>query len=279
MKNRLMQAGKFILLLALCLTLGCAAPLGSMNEITAQAADSTITVVSDGTWKTKSKKVYYIKSDGSKTKGLVEIGGKNYYFDSKGVQRTGWQKISGDYYYFKIATGKKGYMVKSSTVNGIKLKKTGKASTSSSTKKQKLKVLVKANEVVEKATKPTMTKKEKLKATWNYILKHYTYRGSPKFNKKDKHWDQTYALSFFNKKKGACYQFGAAFAYLGNACGYSKCYAVSSGGHGWALINNKVYDPTWAMQDKKHNYYGRSLNSTAKGVPNYKKSAYYKIKI
>ncbi len=271
------RVGMFFLFLLLALTFSCVTPIGDAGEGTVQAASSTIKTVSGGKWKTKSKKVYYMNSKGKKTKGLVEINGKNYYFDSKGVQRTGWQKIKGDYYYFKIATGKKGYMVKNKKVNSVKLKKNGKASTSGNAK-TRLKVLVKANQVVEKATKPTMTKKEKLKATWDYILKKYRYSGSPTF-KKGSHWDQTYALDFFNKKHGNCYAFGAAFAYLGNACGYTNCYAISSGGHGWAEINGKVYDPTWAMQDKKHNYYGRSYDSKASGVPNYKKSRYYVKKI
>jgi len=262
------RSGRVLLLLALILALGVVTPLGGVGELTAQAAETTTTTTTETStvkanyWKTKSKKVYYYGKDGKKVKGLTKIGGKYYYFDSKGVQRTGWQKIDGSYYYFKVANKTKGYMVKNKKVNGIKLKKSGKASTSGNAK-SKLKVLVKAQKYMQKATKPTQTKKQKLKSCWNYLLKHTKYTGYEKF-KKTSHWDQTYALKIFDKGKGTCFAMGAAFAYLANACGYTKCYVVEGDGHGWAEIKGKVYDPSWATVDKKHDYFGMAYKLSGK---------------
>lgn len=46
-------------------------------------------------FKTINGKTYYIKSDGTKAKGLLKIGSKTYYFNEKtGVQLKGWQKDS-----------------------------------------------------------------------------------------------------------------------------------------------------------------------------------------
>ncbi len=248
---------------------------GSGNTVSAAETQTSC-------WKTKNKKVYYYNSEGKKVTGLVTIGGKKYYFNSKGVQRTGWQKIGSSYYYFKIANGSKGYMVKNTKVNGVTIAKNGKAKFTGKNKtklKAKVKVMVTANKLVEAATKPTMTKAQKLRACFNYLIKNYKYKGSPKFNKTS-NWAVDNAASLFTKKHGACYEFGAAFAFIANAVGYQNCYAVSSGGHGWAEVNGKVYDPTWEITDTRYSYYAVPMSlSGVGGRPNYKKYGYYKVKI
>ena len=49
----------------------------------------------------------YIKSDGSKQKGWLTLGGYKYYFNTKtGVQVKGWMKVNGKYtYYFTKGKG------------------------------------------------------------------------------------------------------------------------------------------------------------------------------
>lgn len=230
-----------------------------------------------GKWKSRNQKIFYYEN-GKKTVGLKQIDGKYYYFDLNGIQRTGWQTYEGHYYYFKIANGKKGYMETAKTINGIKIEEDGKAELTAASA-GKLNVLLKANQVVEKATKPEMKKSEKLKHSFAYLLKHFQYRGSPDFEK-SAHWEQIYAKALFEEGHGNCYAFGAAFAFLANAAGYKECYAVSSGGHGWAEINGKVYDPTWSLTDKDHNYYGISFDLSGKdGRPNYKNARKYIVKI
>ncbi len=223
----------------------------------------------------KNTKYYTVM--GRKTAGLRTIDGKSYYFDKQGIQRTGWQEYQGDYYFFKIADGEKGRMVTSCRVNGITLKKDGKAKITKESK-AKLEILVMANEIVEKATEPGMKRSEKLRKSFDYLIKNYRYRGSPKFQK-TKHWEQDYARSMFEKKHGNCFAYGAAFAFLANAVGCRDCYAVSSGGHGWAEVNGRIYDPSWCLTDKNHNYYGRNPNERGKGVPNYAKGRAYAVKI
>ncbi|MCI9489395.1 MAG: hypothetical protein HFG97_05190 [Dorea sp.] len=228
-------------------------------------------------WVTKRKQVYYYKS-GKKTTGLKEINGKYYYFDKKGVQHTGWQKIKGNYYFFRVANGKKGFMAKSTKVNGVTLKKNGRAKLNSDSR-SRLNVLLKANKIAEKATKPTMSKEQKLRACFDYAVKNFQYRGAPAFYK-SAHWERSYALDMFDKGHGNCYSYGAAFAYLANAAGYKNAYAISSGGHGWAEVDGKVYDISWHIVDKAHNYYGMSYSlSGADGRPGYKSSRIYVAKI
>ena len=77
------------------------------------------------------------------------------------------------------------------------------------------------------------------------------------------------------RKKADCFGFGAAFAYLANAVGY-KAYAVSSGGHGWAEVNGRVYDPDWAKVTGKIELYGgMNYNVTGPGIPRYKGNRLY----
>ena len=72
------------------------------------------------------------------------------------------------------------------------------------------------------------------------------------------------------RKREDCFGFGCAFAYLANAVGY-RAYAVSSGGHGWAEVDGRVYDPDWAKVTGKVNLYcGMNYNVTGPGIPYYK---------
>ncbi|MBQ6361475.1 MAG: hypothetical protein IJJ25_10085 [Lachnospiraceae bacterium] len=219
----------------------------------------------------------YYDENGKKVKGLKKIGKKYYCFDSKGRQHLGWQKIGKNYYFFKRTGGKKGYMVKSKTVNHIKLKKSGKAVKSSA--ENRLYALAEAQRIVEAATVPADKKEVKLKKTWNYFQKNYLYRGELKF-RNGANWDVSYARSVFLTKKGNCYGLGAAWAYLAGACGYAESYAVSSGGHGWCEINGRVYDPSWARVDKRYSYYNMDMNMSGRNkIPNYKKAGTYKKKV
>ena len=250
---------------------------GSLAEVWNVSAADTAGGTKKESWRTQMQEVFYY-SGGDKLTGLRRINGKYHYFDKKGVQRTGWQKIRNDYYFFRIVNGAGGYMVTSKKVNGVTLKSTGKAKkTKNST--AKLKVMVKANKILEKATKPTMKRYDKLKACFEYSIKNFKYRGSPKF-KKNKNWEYKYAMDMFNKGHGSCYAYGAAFAFLANAAGYKDAYAISSGGHGWAEVKGKVFDPSWEIVDKKHHYFNMSYKLSGKdGRPNYKKHRQYVKKI
>lgn len=230
-----------------------------------------------GKWKSRNQRCFYYEQ-GKKVTGLKKIQNNYYYFASNGIQKTGWQKIGDDYYYFKIANGKKGFMETSKTVNGIRLGKKGKAKITSKSE-AKLNVLIRANQIVEKAVRPEMKKSEKLQKCFDYLLKHFQYRGSPVFEYSGQ-WELDYAMDLFESGHGNCYAFGAAFAFLADAAGYQDCYAISSGGHGWAEADGKVYDPTWSLIDKTHSYYGVDYKQSGiDGRPDYKRARKYVEKI
>lgn len=222
------------------------------------------------TWVTaKSQKVYYYGSKGKKVTGLKEINGKFYYFDKSGVQRTGWQKIKNNYYFFNIAAKKKGYMVTSKTVNNICLDKNGKAKQTPESLR-KLKILVTANQIVEKITNPKMTKEQKLKKCFDYTIQTYGYQTWRTFSNTSG-WELSYAEDMFFRGRGNCFSYASAFAFLANAVGYKNVYVISSGGHGWAEIGGKVYDPDWTFVSKVDSYFAMSYDlSGVNGRPNYK---------
>lgn len=279
----------FLLLCSLCLTVCGPARTVSATETVSGKEDAGQTgkrkqkkKQPEGVWKEKKQNYYYYPAKGKRLTGLQEIKGKTYYFDQKGVQRTGWQKIKGDYYFFTIANGKKGSMVTDQKVNGVYLRKGGKAKVTADSK-SKLDVMVKANQFVERYTRPGMKKPEKLRRAFTYSIKKFSYCSSPEYGRNSGwkgHWERKYALEMFDKGGGDCYAYGASFAFLANACGYKDCYAISSGGHGWAEVDGEVYDPSWAIVDKRHNYFGMSYSLSGRGGrPRYKTNRLYVVKI
>lgn len=85
------------LMLAMLLIVGSTVFSASVKEVQAATAG----------FKTIAGKTYYIKSDGSKKKGWLTLGGYKYYFNTKtGVQVKGWMKVNGKYtYYFTKGKG------------------------------------------------------------------------------------------------------------------------------------------------------------------------------
>ncbi len=247
------------------------------DDVKDKNSDSEKKKTVTGKWKEKNQQFYYY-INGKRVTGIYKINQKYYYFDKNGVQRTGWQKIGDDYYFFRIANGKKGYRETSQTVNGIWLGAKGRAKITAGNK-TKLDIMTEAAKIVQKAAKPAVKKPEKLKKVFDYLLKNYRYAGSPSFAH-SAHWEQDYAQFMFRERHGSCYSYGAAFAFLANAVGYSECYAISSGGHGWAEVNGKVYDPSWCLADPRYSYFGVSpALSGVGGRPNYKRARNFVARI
>ena len=235
---------------------------------------------SSGTWKTSKGRHYYYNARGKKVKGKVKIGSRYYFFDKNGIQRYGWKKIKNNYYFFRISTGTTGaYMLTSTTINGIALDASGRASKSGSNLR-KLKLMTEANKIVEKISRPGMNKMQRLRASFDYVKKQYTYYCWREFrNTQD--WEKDFAEDmFFRGGRGDCVSYAAAFAYLANAVGMKKVYVICSGGHGWAEIGGKVYDPDWALVSSVDSYFAMSYDlSGVNGRPMYRGNRLYVKKI
>lgn len=119
-------------------------------------------------------------------------------------------------------------------------------------------VLFAAAQAVAKCTDSSMKREDKLRPAFDYIKENYLegVRHNPPIPYTEPDWPVTYASDILINGKGDCYSFGAAFAYMGRAMGFEESYAVNSGGHGWAEIENRTYDPEWSMHSNKYSYFG-----------------------
>lgn len=195
-------------------------------------------------WVKKKGCMYYYNKKGKRLKGLQKIGKKTYYFDKSYAQRVGWRKIGSEYYFFAIRYGKKGYMLKNQTVNGIRLRKSGRA-VQTEYALRKLGIMVKCAKIVDQQTNINQSKSEKLYTVFEHVKNDYSGRDIGGFNGSGD-WEMRYSEYMLWGGWGDCYSFGSLFAFLANAVGYSECWAVSDGGHGYAKVGNLWYDPNWA---------------------------------
>ena len=227
-------------------------------------------------WQTvKGKKYYFTKSGkkkGQAVTGLQTIAKKKYYFVTSGSKKyqmvTGWQKVGKSYYYF----GEDGASDSSKTVNSSrKSDKTGTAAKKTERRAQAL---------VEQITTDNMTKQEKLKACFNYVMKYKGRRPrTPHYCGKD--WPVVYANDMFLDGSGNCFSYAVAFAYMAKACGYKEVYACNSTGHGWVEIGGKVYDPE-QYRNTKYKYYGSSYSSAPgywRAISDWKSFKFKRVKI
>ena len=195
-----------------------------------------------GWFMSKKGYAYYYDENCQMVKNkVIKINDKCYYFDKKGRQHVGWVKYKKHYYYFKIAPMAKGYRVSKKTVNGIKTNERGRAINN----RRKVRLLTEANKIVFSITNFKMSQKKKNRACFMYMRKIRWINLTGFKNVKD--WDMLYAEYAIFQNKGDCYVGGCGFAYLAAAAGAKKVYAESSGGHGWAEINGRYYDPNWSM--------------------------------
>lgn len=207
----------------------------------------------DGKWITVKGEKYYQFQDGTRAKKqFVEIQGKRYYFGKKGVMQTGWMKQGKDYYYFDRSSGVQKLGGK---VDGISIKKNGKAKKTAYSKK-KLAVMIEAKKIVNKVTKPTDKKSEKLKKVFNWVLKHpyKRYRILAQAREK-KDWVMDYANDIYKKGDGCCVSEACAFAFLAKECGYKKVYVCDDKEHAWVEIGGRVYDVLFAKAKDYNKYY------------------------
>ena len=113
---------------------------------------------------------------------------------------------------------------------------------------------------VAQCTDSSMSREEKLRAAFEYIKRDDVFLEGvlhdPPYNELD--WPVVCANDLFVEGMGDCFSYGAAFAFIGKAVGYENCYACNSGGHGWAEIEGKAYDPEWDMHHQEYNHFGVS---------------------
>ncbi len=241
---------------------------------------------SAGKWKKQYGAKYYVLQDGSMAVGARKIGSTYYVFDEHGALLqpekkaivksgkskyyvtpegeaiAGWNIIKKKLY----KTNKRGKILTDQNVDGITLSKSGSAKKSSSTtwKKQFIKT-------VSAVTNDQMTKKEKLKACWNYLVSRRNFRYALKYPKlSEKNWQKKTAYNMLVTKSGNCYSFACAFAAMADTIGYKSyvvCGRVSGSRdhardgltrHAWVKISGLHYDPEGQFASWYRGCYGSS---------------------
>ena len=111
-----------------------------------------------------------------------------------------------------------------------------------------------------------MTQHQMLQATFNYMVNNYTYLTRPILSTGATGWTEEYAVPMFQKHKGNCYSFAAAYYYLVKNIGYNPREVAGLVGHnrrphGWIEIDiggrTYIYDTELTMAKRRdgYNYY------------------------
>ncbi len=215
--------------------------------------------------------------------GYVKIDGKTYYYDKNGVlqknglvgsSKEGWRYADKNgvvnYTYTGLASNSAGtwYLKNGSLDRTLRTAVTvggtdynvlnGKAYRVGTTKER---TLFRALKIVDRVTDSSMSKSDKLYACWKHLRTAYGEHNPRIPHYHGEGWAEMYANDIFVDGGGNCFSYGAAFAYLAKAVGYSNCYACNSGGHGWAEVEGLVYDPEWSMHNSGYTYYALSYDT------------------
>ena len=191
----------------------------------------------------------YFKGGEAVKNSVVEDNGVNYYTDSEGVIDFG--------YCDGVNVNGEDWIV----INGVATKAQSDADYA----------LFNACRAVAGFTDSSMTKEEKLRACYDHIRTDY-FEGVRREDYKGMDWPILYSNDLLVYGKGDCFSYGAAFAYMAKAIGYTECYACNSGGHVWAEVDGLVYDPEWSLhhKDEGGDYFGIDYDNNNTEV-NYKR--------
>ena len=155
----------------------------------------------------------------------------------------------------------------------------------------KAKVKKQATKIVDKQTKKKDSKKQKLKKLFQYCEKKYGYKRVYGFEN-SKGWERDFAVEMYKGKKGSCYHFAAAYAFLAKkATGYdvriglgkTNGFSGELQDHAWVEVK---IGKTWYVCDPNMDkfaeassgkYYLKKRSSLKKVYNNYKKVKYVKV--
>ena len=209
----------------------------------------------DGTWAKDEwieilGLIYHLDQNGYIQTGMTQVGDRIYYLLPEGRLFTGWLTLGEDLYYFR----EDGTMAADTAVGAWLVGKDGKLVLQEGqplpTESSPLQTLV--AETLAGIVTPEMTQEQKLRACYDYMIEHCSYKRS--YEKPAGDWTGTYATDILTTGKGNCYRFASGFAYLAKGLGYESRVATGQikskkGGvtpHGWTEI--KIGD-VWYLFD------------------------------
>lgn len=228
-------------------------------------------------------KAYVFESNGHllrKGKSVFyKLGKYTFYVNKNGEAATGWFTVQGRLFY----ADPKGRIYKNKVRDGVTFLSTGKAKINSASK-----LKIKTMEIMKNIASPGMSKSQKLRAAWNYVVSsgRFYYR-STDYNIWREGWQKDSAYEMFTMRSGSCTEFATAFAALAAEAGYDP-YVVygrvpgSRDGaadgmtrHCWIEINGLSYDPEGVYAGWSGYVYGSNgypIYHTVTQRENFKKS-------
>lgn len=117
--------------------------------------------------------------------------------------------------------------------------------------------------VTRMATSAQMSQHQMLRAIFDYEVKNNVYLKQDLLEVGQTGWEEAYAVPFFERGKGNCYSFAAAFYYLAKNIGYdpkavSGLVGSNRRPHGWVEIQLDgtvyIYDTELTMAKRKAGY-------------------------
>ena len=119
------------------------------------------------------------------------------------------------------------------------------------------------NNIVEQQTNDSMTRDQKLRALFDYVVKNYRYLARPMVAKGTTGWEPEYALYFLKNGKGNCFSFAAAYCLLCRELGlpaytWVGAYEKATAPHSWVEI---PLDGTTYMFDPELQWYYNNRTS------------------
>lgn len=176
------------------------------------------------------KKFYIISNSGNPATGYFIYKNNLYYADSKGRCYLNRSRDNGQLYFTSSGAARKN--------SNVLLK-------------------MKTMQTVASITNSRMSKAQKLRACWEYMVKwdNFNYGGNDP-DRTQKEWYRTTALKMLQSKNGTCYSFACAFAALAKEVGYKNIKLIIGYDHCWVTINGKHYDPQAHWSGWIRNVYG-----------------------
>lgn len=150
---------------------------------------------------------------------------------------------------------------------------------------------VQAEKIVDKKVKPSDSEKKKLKKLFKYVENTYGYKRAMGFKTYDG-WEKDYALEMYSGKKGSCYHFAAAYAFLAEEAtdcevrigiGKTNGFSGKLQDHAWTeiKINSKWYicDTNMDKYAEKSSgkYFLKKRNGLKKVYNNFKGVQYFTL--
>ena len=210
---------------------------------------ATVTVRGKGNFKGSLSKTFKIIGS-----GMVTKNGATYFYDAKGVMQTGWQEIGGNYYCFDRISGK---LVTNTTINKVKVDKTGKAVSLTPYLIKRIQTMMTAHQKVLELTDPSDSMEEKRLKVFRWeVFEHpyYVWRLLANCYKVSDEWDVEFANDIFQRHRGCCVADSCACAFMFIEIGYKDIWIGHDGRHGWFFVGNKLYDPLFAENVWDANY-------------------------